>query len=321
MHWPSPSATRITRKAGRGEISDNRHKRFFWIHPYTRTLYWSASDPSRAGRQELKAKSVAIEAVRVVSDTNANPPGLYNKSIVMVTPSRSIKVTAPTQQRHETWFNALSYLLLRQTASHAAGTASTTRTSRTMYSNYAPSLHRDISSDRSRTNTLFSQAQAAGYTVEDVHEFTPGAAHSSRMYAQSMSRRSRSSLAASNSSSVAASPMAKRALLRPVEGEIDADGFRKPARPNSIAASARSRSSTRLSSFTSRFAVPFLPRATPATEPPVIDKGKGRAVEENHDQAHGEGTENVSSGVMMENVRACCDGMCFSLLVCELMLT
>ncbi|KAB8801890.1 hypothetical protein FH972_026711 [Carpinus fangiana] len=104
---------KYTRKPGRGEMSDNRHRRFFWIHPYTRTLYWSTQDPGAAGRAELKAKSVPIEAVRVIGDDNIIPPGLHSKSIVVVTPGRSIKFTAPTSFRHETWFNALSYLLLR----------------------------------------------------------------------------------------------------------------------------------------------------------------------------------------------------------------
>ncbi|KAG9649376.1 hypothetical protein KCU64_g9456, partial [Aureobasidium melanogenum] len=56
---------------------------------------------------------VAIEAVRVITDDNAYPPGLHRKSLVIVTPGREIVFTAPTAQRHETWFNALSYLLLR----------------------------------------------------------------------------------------------------------------------------------------------------------------------------------------------------------------
>lgn len=104
---------KYTRKAGRVEMSDNRHRRFFWVHPYTRTLYWSDRDPATAGRAELKAKSVAIEAVRVVTDDNPMPPGLHRKSLVIITPGRAVKFTATTGQRHETWFNALSYLLLR----------------------------------------------------------------------------------------------------------------------------------------------------------------------------------------------------------------
>ncbi|KAK4040700.1 hypothetical protein C8A01DRAFT_45987 [Parachaetomium inaequale] len=106
---------KYTRKAGRGEISENRHRRYFWVHPYTRTLYWSDRDPSAAGRSELRAKSVQIEAVRVVADDNPMPPGLHRKSLIIVSPGRSIKFTCTTGQRHETWFNALSYLLLRTT--------------------------------------------------------------------------------------------------------------------------------------------------------------------------------------------------------------
>ncbi|PWW79071.1 hypothetical protein C7212DRAFT_275472 [Tuber magnatum] len=104
---------KYTRATGRGTLSTSRHRRFFWVHPYTRTLYWSDRDPTAAGRAELRAKSVAIEAVRVVTDDNPMPPGLHRKSLVIVTPGRSLKFTAATGQRHETWFNALSYLLLR----------------------------------------------------------------------------------------------------------------------------------------------------------------------------------------------------------------
>ena len=109
---------KYTRKAGRSELSDSRHRRYFWVHPYTRTLYWSDRDPSQGGG-EMKAKSVQIEAVRVVTDNNPLPPGLHRMSLVVMTPGgksgkgRVVKFTAATGQRHETWFNALSYLLLR----------------------------------------------------------------------------------------------------------------------------------------------------------------------------------------------------------------
>lgn len=104
---------KYTRKTGRGEMSENRHRRYFWVHPYTRTLYWSDRDPSSGGRSELRAKSVPIEAVRVVTDDNPMPPGLHRKSLIVVSPGRTVKFTCTTGQRHETWFNALSYLLLR----------------------------------------------------------------------------------------------------------------------------------------------------------------------------------------------------------------
>jgi Meiotic cell cortex C-terminal pleckstrin homology len=104
---------KYTRKAGRPEMSNTRHERYFWIHPYTRTLYWSEQDPQAAGGKELKAKSVAIESVRVVSDDNPLPLGLHRKSLEVVTPGRKVRFTAGTESRHETWFNALSYLLMR----------------------------------------------------------------------------------------------------------------------------------------------------------------------------------------------------------------
>jgi hypothetical protein len=107
---------KYTRRAGSSEMSNTRHKRFFWVHPYTRTLYWSDRDPTTAGKDQLKAKSVQIEAVRIVSDDNVDPPGLHRKSLVIITPGRVIKFTAPTSQRHETWSNALTYLLLKPTA-------------------------------------------------------------------------------------------------------------------------------------------------------------------------------------------------------------
>jgi len=104
---------KYTRKAGSKEMSTTRHRRYFWVHPYTKTLYWSDGDPQTAGRSEMKAKSVAIESVRVVSDENPMPPGLHRKSLEVITPGRIVKFTASTGQRHETWFNALSYLLHR----------------------------------------------------------------------------------------------------------------------------------------------------------------------------------------------------------------
>ncbi len=150
---------KYTRKTGRGAMSGNRHRRYFWVHPYTRTLYWSDNDPSSANRAEVKAKSVPIEAVRVVTDDNPMPPGLHRKSLVIVTPGRSIKFTAATGQRHETWFNALSYLLLR-TGDEATGDT--------------------------------SELASGALTQEDVDEFNPG-------YSNNTTRRGPPSLSSYNS--------------------------------------------------------------------------------------------------------------------------
>lgn len=137
---------KYTRKPGRPEMSSTRHRRYFWVHPYTRTLYWSDQDPQSAGRSQLKAKSVAIESVRVVSDDNPMPPGLHRKSLEVITPGRIVKFTASTGQRHETWFNALSYLLLRGQDATEVGAYSTGGV---------------VVND-------------GGLTAEDVNEFNPG---------------------------------------------------------------------------------------------------------------------------------------------------
>lgn len=47
---------KYTRKAVGGGMSERRHQRYFWIHPYTRTLYWSTAAPGLDGSQ-AKAKS------------------------------------------------------------------------------------------------------------------------------------------------------------------------------------------------------------------------------------------------------------------------
>ncbi|KAF3395931.1 Anucleate primary sterigmata protein A [Penicillium rolfsii] len=105
---------KYTRKAGSSDMSSTRHRRYFWVHPYTRTLYWSEHDPQTAGKSQLRTKSVPIEAVRVVPDDNPYPPGLHCRSLEVVSPGRKVRFTATTSQRHETWYNALSYLLLRE---------------------------------------------------------------------------------------------------------------------------------------------------------------------------------------------------------------
>ncbi|CAI6334479.1 unnamed protein product [Periconia digitata] len=103
---------KYTRRTGQKGMSQTRHRRYFWVHPFTRTVYWSKDGPAR-GTQQVKAKSLSIEGVHTVGDNNPLPPGLHHQSIVITTPGREIQFTAPTSQRHETWLNALLYLLQR----------------------------------------------------------------------------------------------------------------------------------------------------------------------------------------------------------------
>ncbi|PPQ80542.1 hypothetical protein CVT25_001575 [Psilocybe cyanescens] len=104
---------KYTRRAiGKG-VGEKRHKRFFWVHPYTKTLYWSSADPGSSNVSESSAKSAYIDGVRSVLDPNPMPPGLYQYSVIVSTPQREMKITAPTKERHDIWLNALKYLLAR----------------------------------------------------------------------------------------------------------------------------------------------------------------------------------------------------------------
>ena len=96
---------KYTRRAiGKGQ-SGNRHQRFFWIHPWTRTLYWSTADPGSDTATESSAKSVLISSVRAIDDTNIQPLGLFSKSIIVATRGRDIQFTAPTKDRHDLWMS------------------------------------------------------------------------------------------------------------------------------------------------------------------------------------------------------------------------
>ncbi|GMF24026.1 unnamed protein product [[Candida] boidinii] len=97
-------------------LSDTRHERYFWIHPYSLTLYWSNNNPVLSEASENKIRAMAIVNVESVEDNNPLPPGLYYKSIIIHSHDRSIKITCPSRQRHNIWYNAIRYLLQRSTA-------------------------------------------------------------------------------------------------------------------------------------------------------------------------------------------------------------
>jgi hypothetical protein len=48
---------KYTTKALNRGFTEKRHRRFFWVHPYTKTLYWSTSDPGAYGTNQSTAKS------------------------------------------------------------------------------------------------------------------------------------------------------------------------------------------------------------------------------------------------------------------------
>ena len=299
---------KYTRKAGRGEMSSTRHRRFFWVHPYTRTLYWSNRDPASADRAQLKSKSVAIEAVRVVSDDNPMPPGLHRKSLIIVTPGRSVKFTAQTSQRHETWFNALSYLLLRTGPDGTNNTEDLTDTDigefNPGYTHRTPRSRVSLASfsskrtqnrqDRSRLSARAPPAAAStGQSLQPPDESPTPKRSSIR------SRISRS-LSRSRGSKVPAEPVPAN-YASDTNDRHGSVASRRSTFLGSVRNSMRSRSSIR-----------------PEEEPPSVEPGVlegGRTVV---GAAAGDSAEDLrrvieerEQGGRLENVRSCCDGNFF----------
>ncbi|KAI5957874.1 hypothetical protein CANMA_004385 [Candida margitis] len=94
-------------------IAETRHERYFWVHPYSLTLYWSESSPVLSNPASRKTRAAAIVDVDSVDDNNPIPTGLYHKSIIVHSTDRAIKITCATRQRHNIWYNALRYLIHR----------------------------------------------------------------------------------------------------------------------------------------------------------------------------------------------------------------
>ena len=117
------------RSFGRSGYSDRRHARYFFVHPYNRTIHWTQADPSTAAGAEGKSKTALIEQVALVDDYNPSPPGLYYQSIVIRTASREIKITAPSKARHRIWCTALNYLMEQHDNAMSAGAGAGASTS------------------------------------------------------------------------------------------------------------------------------------------------------------------------------------------------
>ncbi|KAG0054648.1 hypothetical protein BGZ83_010776, partial [Gryganskiella cystojenkinii] len=106
---------KYTRRRMANMMSEKRHRRYVWIHPYNKTMYWSLNNPGAEGAREQKAKSAAILAVFQISDESAVGQGsdAHNLSLLIQTTSRNIKLTAPNREKHELWFQSITYLLSR----------------------------------------------------------------------------------------------------------------------------------------------------------------------------------------------------------------
>ncbi|KAL1917416.1 uncharacterized protein VTP21DRAFT_3809 [Calcarisporiella thermophila] len=105
---------KYTRRSVGSGLSERRHRRFFWVHPYTNTLYWSTMEPGVMGNNTARIRSAAMESVYTIVDHSQVIHGLPHVSLVVKTPHRSIKITAPSIERHDLWLQSLTYLLERQ---------------------------------------------------------------------------------------------------------------------------------------------------------------------------------------------------------------
>ncbi|GAV55131.1 hypothetical protein ZYGR_0AS04540 [Zygosaccharomyces rouxii] len=95
-----------------GVGGESRHERYFWVHPYSMTLYWSPTNPVVENPANHSAKCAPIVKVDSIIDTNPTQ-GIYHKCLVITTDTRVIKIACPTRQRHNVWYNSLRYLLQR----------------------------------------------------------------------------------------------------------------------------------------------------------------------------------------------------------------
>ena len=298
---------KYTRKAGRGEMSNNRHRRFFWIHPYTRTLYWSDRDPSTAGRAELKAKSVAIEAVRVVADDNPMPPGLHRKSLVIITPGRSVKFTAQTSQRHETWFNALSYLLLRTGPEGSDGNGPTAED----LAEFNPTIMNSRNSSRARGSRTSLASWRSGSRTQDPT--LRSHSHVSIRQPTGVPQHQNQASVSSRYSSQTARPQQQQQQEQQVENQSSRGRRNSASLGSRISSYWRPNRGTSVSSRTSQQSVNLQgPSSTSVTRPETATAGVYRPTSSAAGSRNGSADDlrggTTGDGAGLENVRSCCDG-------------
>jgi len=100
-----------------------RHKRWVWLSPYDNTVLWANKRPtSSAALMGKSDRKMVIQSVFDVKDSAALPKGaaageVFDHSIIIVTPTRALKFTATTKERHHLWLTALTYIS-KQTPYH-----------------------------------------------------------------------------------------------------------------------------------------------------------------------------------------------------------
>ncbi|KAI9597677.1 meiotic cell cortex C-terminal pleckstrin homology-domain-containing protein [Syncephalis fuscata] len=150
---------KFTTRSIMGGTSERKHRRFFWVHPYTKTLYWSTKAPGTDvgtfSRSVSTAKSACILSVRVFLEGN-HSDGLASYYIVIATPKRHLKIKAEDDDRHHIWLRALSYL-----QSRSNGPATPIGTTTSMLFNSPTQLQRITLLDGDDTTTTATRTATA----------------------------------------------------------------------------------------------------------------------------------------------------------------
>ncbi|KAL8769197.1 MAG: hypothetical protein Q9194_005512 [Teloschistes cf. exilis] len=112
----SPQAEFEEARNGSENHSGVRHKRWVWLAPYERTVMWSGKQPTNGSALLGKGgRKLTIQSVIDVQDDTPMPKGadsqqVFGRSILVLTPQRALKFTAPSRDRHYIWLTALSFL-------------------------------------------------------------------------------------------------------------------------------------------------------------------------------------------------------------------
>lgn len=101
--------------------SEKKHRRFFWIHPYSKTIYWSSKAPGvDSTLRDATAKSVQLKTVRE-SFEPTQEEGLSLYVLLISGTDRELKLRAENEDRHMVWLRALTFLQKSAPSSSAIG--------------------------------------------------------------------------------------------------------------------------------------------------------------------------------------------------------
>lgn len=109
---------KYTRRYVAGKTGNRRHYRYFWIHPYTKTLYWSYTQPdvdhdeSRSKRGRYQVASFIypllilfyiLAFIRDVYNIPCPQPSSTPFHLMVRTPTRDIVLQANDFEQHQLW--------------------------------------------------------------------------------------------------------------------------------------------------------------------------------------------------------------------------